>query len=70
MNLKETRHLAGDMEKSPEVQMAQRRDHVILRRAQSAIDRTKHMVAMEIKRDQKLLNRNFQVQKAKSFKIF
>ena len=50
-----------DVDKSPEMQMRQRRDHVVLMRTQSAIDRSKHMVAMEIKRQQKMIHRNFQV---------
>ena len=61
MDRRQASHLAEDLEKSPQMQMALRRDDVVLMRAHSAIDRTKHMVAMEIKRDQKILNRNFQV---------
>ena len=49
-----------DVDKSPEMQRRQRRDHVVLTRAKSAIDRSKHMVAMEIKREQKMIHRNFQ----------
>ena len=61
MNAKQRRRLVEDVDKSPEMQMRQRRDHVVLMRTQSAIDRSKHMVAMEIKRQQKMIHRNFQV---------
>ena len=61
MNAKQRRRLLEDVDKSPEMQMRQRRDHVVLMRAHSAIDRTKHMVEMEIKQQQKIIHRKFQV---------
>ena len=61
MNANQRRRLLEDVDKSPEMQMRQRRDHVILMRAHSAIDRTKHMVEMEIKQQQRMVHKNFQV---------
>ena len=58
---KQAPHLVRHVENAHWMQMAQRRDQVVLMRAHSSIDRSKQTIAMQIKREQKILHRNLQV---------
>ncbi len=54
-------HPPDDVQASHRTQMALHRDHVRLLQTHSAVERSKRIVAAEIKRDQKIFFHKFQV---------